>query len=55
MNFHLPEVAQGRGWACLLDTNRPDLRGLEEHAFGAEYAIASRSLLLFELQARSSL
>jgi glycogen operon protein len=51
VNFHLPEVAQGSGWACLLDTNRPDLRALEEHAFGAEYTVTSRSLLLFELQA----
>ncbi|MDH4612497.1 glycogen debranching protein GlgX [Pseudomonas sp. BN102] len=51
VNFRLPEVAQGSGWACLLDTDRPDLRALEAHAFGAEYAVASRSLLLFELQA----
>jgi glycogen operon protein len=54
VNFRLPEVAQGSGWACLLDTNRPELRALEEHSFGAEYAIASRSLLLFELQAHFS-
>ncbi|MNQ51722.1 Glycogen debranching enzyme [compost metagenome] len=51
VNFQLPEVAQGSGWACLLDSNRPDLRTLEEHAFGAEFAVTSRSLLLFELQA----
>ncbi|MDH4557452.1 glycogen debranching protein GlgX [Pseudomonas sp. BN417] len=51
VNFRLPEVAQGSGWACLLDTNRPDFRALEAHDFGSEYAVTSRSLLLFELQA----
>ncbi|MDT4788665.1 Glycogen operon protein GlgX [compost metagenome] len=50
LDFHLPEVAQGSGWTCLLDTDRPDSRTLEAHAFGAEYAVTSRSLLLFELQ-----
>lgn len=50
LDFRLPEVAQGSGWTCLLDTDKPDSRALEAHVFGSEYTVTSRSLLLFELQ-----
>lgn len=50
VNFRLPEVAQGAGWNCLLDTNRPELRGGESHAFHSEFLVTGRSLLLLELQ-----
>ncbi|HDZ56081.1 MAG TPA: glycogen debranching enzyme GlgX [Pseudomonas xinjiangensis] len=50
VNFSLPEVAQGSGWACLIDTNQPEHRPVESHDFGSEFAVTSRSLLLFELQ-----
>ncbi len=50
VNFHLPEVAQATDWTCLLDTNRPDLRGAESFAFGSSFTVTGRSLLLFELQ-----
>ena len=50
VNFHLPAVAQGSAWACLLDTNRADFRGSESFAFDSSFTITGRSLLLFELQ-----
>ncbi|MBM7061893.1 glycogen debranching protein GlgX [Pseudomonas sp. UL073] len=50
VNFRLPEVAQGSAWSCLVDTNRPQLRALERFAFGDDFAVTGRSLLLFELQ-----
>lgn len=50
VNFLLPEVAQGTGWVRLVDTSQPDQRSAELHEFGAEFAVCSRSLLLFELQ-----
>jgi isoamylase len=50
VNFLLPEVAQGAGWLCVLDTNRPDLNGDDFYEFGSLFAVTSRSLLLFELK-----
>ena len=50
VNFLLPEVAQGSGWNCLLDTNRPELRDGEFHPFHSEFLITGRSLLLLELR-----
>jgi isoamylase len=50
VNFLLPEVAQGTGWVRLVDTSEPDNRSAELHEFGSEFAVCSRSLLLFELQ-----
>jgi len=50
VNFTLPEVAQGSGWTCLLDSNRPEDRGTEQFEFGHEFIVTNRSLLLFELQ-----
>ncbi len=50
VNFLLPEVAQGSGWTCLVDTSRPEERSSELYEFNSEFAVTSRSLLLFELQ-----
>ena len=50
VNFLLPEVALGSGWNCLLDTNRPELRGGEFHAFNSEFLVTGHSLLLLELR-----
>ena len=49
--FELPEVTGGRGWTCLVDTNRPDLEGAELFKAGTQYEVTGRSLLLFELRA----
>src|SRR4051812_46232089 len=49
VNFTLPEVAEGRRWGRLLDTNDPKL-GAEHFAFGAVYQVTGRSLLLFLLE-----
>ncbi|WP_304640227.1 glycogen debranching protein GlgX [Pseudomonas sp.] len=50
VNFLLPEVAQGTGWVRLVDTSQPEQRSAELHEFGSDFAVCSRSLLLFELQ-----
>jgi isoamylase len=49
VKFRLPEVAEGRRWVRLIDTNNPKA-AREEHAFGAEYLVTGRSLLLFLLE-----
>jgi isoamylase len=49
VSFCLPEVAEGSHWICLLDTNRPDLRDGEEHAFNSEFLLTGRSVLLLQL------
>jgi len=49
VNFKLPEVPEGKRWIRLLDTNDPKLRR-GEYAFGAEYLVTGRSLLLFLLE-----
>ncbi|MCC6074809.1 glycogen debranching protein GlgX [Pseudomonas sp. MAHUQ-58] len=48
VNFRLPEVPEGVGWLRLLDTNQPAAR-VETFAFGCEYGVTGRSLLLLEL------
>ena len=48
--FQLPEVAQGVAWVCLMDTARPDERGLARHEFGEEFVVTGRALVLFELR-----
>lgn len=50
VNFSLPEVAQGSGWVCLVDTNRPHQWPAEHFDFQHEYVVTGRSLLLFELE-----
>lgn len=49
VNFHIPEVPGGTHWVCLLDTNRPDLRDGEQHAFASEFLLTGRSVLLLRL------
>jgi isoamylase len=49
VKFKLPEVPEGRQWARLIDTNNPKA-AREEHAFGSEYLVTGRSLLLFLLE-----
>jgi isoamylase len=52
--FKLPEVAGGRDWLRLVDTNLPDeddeLEDAVRFAFGDEYDVTARSLLLFLLR-----
>jgi glycogen operon protein len=50
VNFELPEVPEGAGWICLVDTNHNEVSGDELFDFGIEYAVTGRSLLLFELK-----
>jgi glycogen operon protein len=49
VNYLLPEVPEGDYWNCVIDTNRPALRGHERIDFGSEFMVTGRSLLLFEL------
>jgi glycogen operon protein len=53
VEFLLPAVAEGSIWTCLLDSNRPGLRGTEQHAFDSRFEVAPRSLLLFKLESES--
>jgi isoamylase len=52
--FKLPEVAGGRDWLRLVDTNLPDeddeLDDPVRFAFGDDYDVTARSLLLFLLR-----
>jgi hypothetical protein len=52
--FKLPEVAGGRDWLRLVDTNLPDeddeLEDAVRFAFGDDYDVTARSLLLFLLR-----
>ncbi|AJE21448.1 glycogen debranching protein GlgX [Azotobacter chroococcum] len=48
VNFHLPEVPQGSRWKRLVDTHKPSADE-ERFAFGSQYGVTGRSLLLFEL------
>ncbi|MCY1260607.1 Glycogen operon protein GlgX [compost metagenome] len=50
VEFRLPEVAQGSAWHCLIDTRHPDLREGEALAFGRQFRVGGRSLLLFVLE-----
>ncbi|MGO4571842.1 glycogen debranching protein GlgX [Microvirga sp. 2TAF3] len=45
----LPAVVGGHAWMCHIDTNQPELESLPLFAFGAEYEVTGRSLLLFQL------
>ena len=46
----LDEVAEGSGWTCLLDTQRPEDPLGERYPFASEFLVGGRSFLLFELQ-----
>ncbi len=48
--FALPEPPAGLHWMLLLDTNRPELAEPEDFAFGHDFLVTGRSLLLFLLQ-----
>jgi glycogen operon protein len=48
--FHLPEIAGGQHWRCLVDTNLPLRREELLFASRAEYQVTGRSLLLFVLE-----
>ncbi len=50
VSFRLPEVAEGSGWSCLLDTQRPEDPLGERYPFASEFLVGGRSFLLFELQ-----
>ena len=49
VNFTLPEVNGGTKWRLMIDTNQPELADEPSFAFGNDYAVTARSLLLFEL------
>ena len=49
VRFTLPEATGGRDWMCLVDTNHPELEEPAMYAFGHEYEVTGRSLLLFML------
>jgi isoamylase len=48
VEFVLPGVAQGRSWAALIDTHRPDDTPIV-YSFGHRYQVAGRSLLALGL------
>jgi glycogen operon protein len=50
VNFKLPEVAQGKRWRVLVDTNTPEHVKNTSFEFCQEFVVTQRSLLLFELQ-----
>jgi glycogen operon protein len=54
VNFKLPEVVGGRDWERLVDTNLPDEdqdpEDVTRFAFGREYQVTGRSMLLFLLR-----
>jgi isoamylase len=52
VNFKLPEVVGGTGWMRLVDTNLPNPDDDEIFAFGVDYTVTARSLLLFEVRSR---
>jgi glycogen operon protein len=50
VQFHLPEAPGGTRWVRLIDTNRGESPEVERFAFGHEYTVTGRSLLLFILE-----
>jgi glycogen operon protein len=50
--FTMPEAPEGEGWSLLIDTNQPELDAAapKPFAFGEEYQVTGRSLLLFEMR-----
>jgi glycogen operon protein len=49
LSFTLPQVPAGEHWNCLIDTDRPQLRKGEWHAFDTPLPVSGRSLVLLEL------
>jgi glycogen operon protein len=50
VNFVLPSVPDGSSWVGLIDTSQPDAQ-LPNFAFGTNYVVTGRSLMLFGLAA----
>ncbi len=50
VQFKLPSVVGGGRWYLVIDTNQPELSYEPVFEFDQEYAVTSRSLLLFELK-----
>jgi glycogen operon protein len=50
VKFKLPPANGGEGWKLLADTNFPDSTEEPHFAFGHEYEVTARSLLLFGLK-----
>ncbi len=50
VNFTLPEVAGGRAWLLVFDTNQPARAAEETFVFGEAYEVTGRSTLMFALQ-----
>ncbi|RDI61243.1 glycogen debranching protein GlgX [Microvirga subterranea] len=50
VQFHLPEAVGGSQWVRLIDTNRGENAEVAKFAFGHEYTVTARSLLLFILE-----
>ena len=48
--FTLPDVAGGRHWGLVFDTNLPDRSGEETFVFGEAYDVTGRSCVLFVLR-----
>ncbi len=48
--FTLPEVAGGRNWAIVFDTNMPERTTEETFVFGEAYEVTGRSCVLFALR-----
>ncbi|MFL6712872.1 MAG: glycogen debranching protein GlgX [Sulfurifustis sp.] len=49
VNFKLPEVAEGKHWVRVIDTNSPGGNETSQFPFGHVYQVTGRSLLLFVL------
>ena len=54
VDFKLPDVHGGGEWQLLIDTNQPELEDEPVFPFDQEYAVTSRSLLLFELRQQTA-
>ena len=50
VNFKLPEVAGGKMWRRLIDTNLPEAQGSLQVPTGDEYQVTGRSVILFALE-----
>jgi len=53
VEFVLPECAGARQWCLLVDTSHPDIEEAASFEIGTIYSVASRSLLVFVLQAET--
>jgi isoamylase len=53
VNFTLPQVAEGRSWLGLVDTNQPEAQ-LPSFPLGHCYVVAGRSLVALGLSTEDS-